>query len=122
MMLDGILQNNFILKEVGNMTEYNKLSENELQAVIHCAEKALKEKQTIKRKEVVLQIKKLADSIGVSVDIKGIEINSTRKGKKVAAKYRNPEDTEQTWTGRGVAPKWMQLFIDSGRDKSDFLI
>ena len=104
------------------MTEYNNLSEDDLQAIIHRAEKALKEKQAIKRKEVILQIKKLADSIGVSVDIKDIEVNSARKGKKVAAKYRNPEDKEQTWTGRGVAPKWMQLFIDSGRDKSDFLI
>jgi DNA-binding protein H-NS len=104
------------------MTEYNNLSEDELQAVIQNAEKALKEKQSIKRKEVILQIKELADSIGVTVDIKDNETSSTRKGKKVAAKYRNPENQNQTWTGRGVKPKWMQLLVNSGHDKADFLI
>jgi DNA-binding protein H-NS len=29
-------------------------------------------------------------------------------GKKVAAKYRNPANPEQTWTGRGVSPTWVQ--------------
>ena len=29
-------------------------------------------------------------------------------GKKVAAKYRNPANPEQTWTGRGVSPSWVQ--------------
>ncbi|MEN9586855.1 MAG: hypothetical protein RIT15_430 [Pseudomonadota bacterium] len=29
-------------------------------------------------------------------------------GKKVAPKYRNPANPEQTWTGRGVSPTWVQ--------------
>jgi DNA-binding protein H-NS len=29
-------------------------------------------------------------------------------GKKVAPKYRNPANPEQTWTGRGVSPAWVQ--------------
>ena len=37
-------------------------------------------------------------------------------GTKVAAKYRDPE-TGKTWTGRGVAPKWI-----SGKDRDSFLI
>ena len=52
------------------MSEYMNLSETELQSVIQNAEKALKEKQASKRKEVIAQIKELAASIGVSVDIK----------------------------------------------------
>lgn len=39
-----------------------------------------------------------------------------KSGSKVAPKYRNPE-TNETWTGRGKAPKWIQ---DQDRDK--FLI
>ena len=39
------------------MTDLNKLSEAELQAVIENAEKALKERQSSKRKEVIAQIK-----------------------------------------------------------------
>ncbi len=29
-------------------------------------------------------------------------------GKKIAPKYRNPANPEQTWTGRGVSPTWVQ--------------
>ena len=104
------------------MSEFSNLSETELQAVIDNAEKALKDKQSKKRKEVIAQIKELAASIGVTVDIQGAEKKSVKKGKKVAAKYLNPDDASQTWTGRGVAPKWMQALIEAGRDKSEFLI
>lgn len=104
------------------MTEYNNLSEVELQVVIDKAEKALKEKQSKKRKEVIAQIKELANSIGVTVDITDDAEKPVRKGKKVAPKFRNPDNAEKTWTGRGVAPKWMQALVNEGRDKSEFLI
>ncbi|WP_408595821.1 H-NS family nucleoid-associated regulatory protein [Limnohabitans sp.] len=35
-------------------------------------------------------------------------------GKKVAAKYRNPVNPEQTWTGRGVSPAWVQALKTAG--------
>jgi DNA-binding protein H-NS len=38
------------------------------------------------------------------------------KGQKVAPKYRDPE-TGKTWTGRGVAPKWI-----AGKDRGAYLI
>ncbi len=104
------------------MSEYNNLSETELQAVINQAEKALKDKKSKKRKDVIAQIKDLAVSIGVTVDIQNADVKRRRKGKKVAAKYRNPNDESQTWSGRGVAPKWMQALLESGRDKSEFII
>ncbi|MGZ4959062.1 MAG: H-NS histone family protein [Methylomonas sp.] len=105
------------------MTDLNKLSVAELQAVIENAEKALKEKQSSKRKEVIAQIKELAASIGVTVDIHEADRKADRKGSgKVAARYRNPEDASQTWSGRGLAPKWMQALMNAGRDKSEFEI
>jgi len=104
------------------MSEYSDLSETELQAVIDNAANALKEKKNQKRKEVIAQINELASSIGVTVNIVDENDKPARKGKKVAAKYRNPDNESQTWTGRGVAPKWMQALIAAGRDKSEFLI
>lgn len=35
-------------------------------------------------------------------------------GKKVAPKYRNPANPEQTWTGRGVSPAWIQALKAAG--------
>lgn len=37
------------------------------------------------------------------------------KGGKVAPKYRNPENAEQTWTGRGIPPTWARLMREAGR-------
>jgi DNA-binding protein H-NS len=104
------------------MTDFNNLSETEIQALIENAEKALKEKQSSKRKEVIGKIKELAASIGVSVEIIEGDKKTDRKIGKVAAKYRNPADPSQTWTGRGLAPKWMQDLMAAGRDRSEFEI
>ena len=46
---------------------------------------------------------------------------SATKGTKVAAKYRHPE-TGQTWSGRGILPKWMTEEIAKGRKREDFAI
>ena len=39
---------------------------------------------------------------------------SALSGKKVPPKYRNPANPEQTWTGRGVAPSWVQSLKTAG--------
>ena len=44
--------------------------------------------------------------------------SSTLAGKKVAPKYRNPANAEQTWTGRGVAPGWVQALKAAGNLES----
>lgn len=90
------------------MTDYQNLSESELQAVIESAEKALKNIQANKRKDVIAQIKELAASIDVVVEIHEADKKSVRKGVKVPVKYRHPEYPEKTWTGRGVMPTWLQ--------------
>jgi DNA-binding protein H-NS len=38
----------------------------------------------------------------------------TLAGKKVAPKYRNPANPEQTWTGRGVSPTWVKELKTAG--------
>ena len=42
----------------------------------------------------------------------------TLAGKKVAPKYRNPSNHEQTWTGRGVSPTWVQALKAEGKLES----
>lgn len=42
------------------------------------------------------------------------------KGQKVAAKYKGP--TGETWSGRGLAPKWLAALLASGRSKEEFVI
>jgi DNA-binding protein H-NS len=40
----------------------------------------------------------------------------------VAAKYRNPENSAETWAGRGLKPRWLAAAIKGGKKQDDFLI
>ncbi|MGO1068207.1 H-NS histone family protein [Lysobacter sp. CA199] len=47
---------------------------------------------------------------------------SRRKASKVAAKYRDPENKRNTWSGRGRMPLWLTQKTKYGRSVTDFLI
>ena len=102
-------------------------------------EKLQKQASQIKAKEfhkTVLEIRQKMQAFGITVK----DLQSAKKvknppapakksakpaGKKaagapVAAKYRGPDG--QTWTGRGLSPRWMKALIDQGRSKEEFLI
>ena len=40
----------------------------------------------------------------------------------VAPKYRNPDNSSDTWAGRGLKPRWLTAAIKSGKRAEDFLI
>jgi DNA-binding protein H-NS len=44
------------------------------------------------------------------------------KGRKVAAKYANPDDPSETWTGRGRKPRWLAAKMKDGDRIEKFLI
>jgi DNA-binding protein H-NS len=41
---------------------------------------------------------------------------------KVAPKYRNPENPKETWSGRGMQPRWLAEQVKRGKSAADFLI
>jgi DNA-binding protein H-NS len=45
---------------------------------------------------------------------------SKAKGKKIVPKYRGPDG--DTWTGRGVKPRWLTSAMNEGKKPEDFLI
>lgn len=99
---------------------FEELSESELQSMIDNASRALKERQQGKRKEIINQIKQLAASIGVGVEIVESPAAPGRKGRKVPIKYQNPSNLAEKWSGRGVKPKWLQSLLNQGRHLSEF--
>lgn len=36
-------------------------------------------------------------------------------------RYRDPDNPDNVWSGRGRPPRWLQDRIDAGSDKDDFL-
>jgi DNA-binding protein H-NS len=104
----------------------NELSESELARLIDNAQKTLRDRQRGKRKEVINQIKELAISIGYTAELTEISpgktAGSSRKGSKVAVKYRDPENPKHEWTGRGMQPKWLRGLIEQGRSLEEFSV
>ena len=77
------------------------------------------------------QVQELAASLGISVQdlINGAGSKAGKApkgpkvgGAKVEAKYRNPEDASQEWTGRGRQPKWVVAAVAGGKKLEDFAI
>jgi DNA-binding protein H-NS len=43
-----------------------------------------------------------------------------KAAKPVEAKYRGPNG--ESWSGRGLMPKWMQALVTEGKSKQDFAV
>jgi DNA-binding protein H-NS len=41
---------------------------------------------------------------------------------KAPAKYKNPDDPSQTWTGRGRQPVWFKAALENGKSPDDMQI
>ena len=101
----------------------NELSETQLQEMIEGARRALRDRQDSRRKDVYAQIRKLATSVGATVEISETgDRGKTERTGKVAAKYHNPADHSQTWTGRGMKPVWLRDLLNNDRNISEFAI
>ena len=62
---------------------------------------------------------KAAQEFGFSLN----DLQNTPKGKtKTAARFRNPNDADQTWSGRGRKPQWIKDAEAAGTDISAFAI
>lgn len=98
-------------------SQLEKMSLKDLNALHGKVQAAIDEKRVTERHEMRAKMEDLARASGFSV----AELFGGRKmnGKKSAAKYRNPKDPTQTWTGLGRRPNWI---VQAGGDTKRFLI
>lgn len=52
--------------------------------------------------------------------VKAKAVRTKASGKAVEPKYIGPEG--QTWSGRGLSPKWLAVLVTQGSKREDFLI
>jgi DNA-binding protein H-NS len=115
--------------------DINALSPKELDSLIS---QAKKRKTTLSKRKPVAVVRKkltqLAKAEGYSIaelfggagpTAKAPAAKARKPGKalgKVAAKYRNPANPGETWTGRGKQPRWLAAHTAAGRKVEEFLI
>jgi DNA-binding protein H-NS len=96
----------------------------ELIAQKEALEQEIERTRTQDRSEAISKVRALMDEYGLSAtDLTGKAAPKTRagKGNKVAAKYRN-KATGDTWSGRGLQPKWLKAALGAGAKLTDFTI
>jgi len=98
----------------------DKLSLKELLELRTRVEKALVTVQERERVALRQKMESMAKDAGFGLS-ELIGGRST-KGKTVAAKYMNPDNPSETWTGRGRKPKWLVAKLDKGKKMADFTI
>jgi DNA-binding protein H-NS len=64
------------------------------------------------------QLRAYAEKAGFKLE----ELFGGKRGSKGVAKYRNPKDASQTWTGRGRKPNWLTDAVKKGAKIESFEI
>jgi DNA-binding protein H-NS len=89
-------------------------------------EKQIAAMQREERAAAIAQVKSLMSEHGLTL----ADLSAGRKsgakatngsGKKVPAKYRN-KATGETWSGRGLQPRWLKAALAGGKKLADFAV
>lgn len=100
----------------------------ELIAQKEALERQIEETTAKERESAIAKIRELMAESGVSMaDLGGRSAGQTSgkksssTGKKVAAKYHD-KATGESWSGRGLQPKWLKAALGSGKKIEEFAV
>jgi DNA-binding protein H-NS len=103
------------------MIDLNSMSRAELVKLRAEVDKALSTLADRERKKAREAAERVALEHGFSLaELASIGGSPKRVRSKSPAKYRNPADPSQTWSGRGRKPAWIHAAAKAGRDLSAF--
>lgn len=89
-------------------------------------QKSIADAQQKEKTEIFAKMRELANDAGLSMDdFVGGKGKGKGRGKLKSpsvAKYRNPDNAEETWTGRGRKPNWLVAKLKKGATMEEFAI
>lgn len=107
------------------MPDLSNLSVEELRKLTVQAEALIESKKDQAIEDAYNQILSIAESAGMTLE-QFIEYGSHKRKKTtrkaVEPRYRNKNNSEETWTGRGKQPRWLVAQLDKGAKLEDFQI
>ncbi|MFZ1469794.1 MAG: H-NS histone family protein [Paracoccaceae bacterium] len=97
------------------------LSLKELKDLQSQVAKAIASFEDRKKKEVLAELEEKARAMGYSLaELTGTAV--TRKRSPAVAKYRNPANAADTWSGRGRKPRWFEAALKAGKKPESMAI
>ena len=99
----------------------DSLDIEELKDLRKTVDRAISSYETRKRQEAISAAEQAAREHGFKLtDLLGNgKAGRGRKSDAGTAKYANPDNPEQTWSGRGRRPQWISEALESGRTLED---
>lgn len=102
-------------------TNLNNLSLKELKDLQSQVAKAISTFEDRKKKEALSRLEEEARAMGFSLsELTGS--SGVRKRAPAVAKYANPANSSDTWSGRGRKPRWFEAALASGKSPEDLAI
>lgn len=99
----------------------NTLSLKELRDLQSQVARAVSTFEDRKKKEALAELEEVARAKGFSLaELTGATI--ARKRAPATAKYANPADPSNTWSGRGRKPRWFEAALKAGKRPEDLAI
>lgn len=105
---------------INNTIDLDSLSVDELRAVTENAQQLIAKKQHQRLYDAYMQFEEIAENSNATIE--EILKAGEKLEKKRSIKYRNTENKEETWTGRGRKPTWLVDALAAGRNLEDFAI
>lgn len=102
--------------------DLSKMSYTDLQELKLEIDSVIGKTLSKERDEAAKQIRKIADSVKMSVR----ELTKLGGERRATAapvpKFRDPTNPNKVWTGRGAAPKWVKDWEKAGKSREDLRI
>jgi DNA-binding protein H-NS len=104
--------------------DLNDLSLRELKDLQSRVARAIAGYEERKKKEALAELEEKAREMGYSLAelLAAQSQKATRKRSESVAKYANPANPADTWTGRGRKPGWFLTALAAGRNPEDMAI
>lgn len=101
--------------------DLNSLSLKELKDLQSQVAKAISGFEDRRKRETLAELEELARAKGFSLsELTGAP--ATRKRSPSTAKYANPANRADTWSGRGRKPRWFSEALAKGKKPDDLAI
>ncbi|WP_149588495.1 H-NS histone family protein [Tabrizicola flagellatus] len=101
--------------------DLNSLSLKELKDLQSQVAKAIAGYEDRRKKEVLAELDEIAKAKGFSLaELTGIAAG--RKRTPSVAKYANPANPADTWSGRGRKPRWFTEALAQGKKPEDLAV
>ena len=99
----------------------NDLSLKELKELQAQVAKAVSSFEDRKKRAAIAELEEMARAKGFSLaELTGATI--VRKRAPATAKFANPADKSDTWSGRGRKPRWYEAALRDGKTPADLSI